>query len=80
MSKRQEKIQANIVRQQEFLNERRITQLGMLQRAYDVGMKLYEDNKDKLSPEEIEQIEAMKLDQLAALEKVKSEINQDPQT
>ena len=57
MSKRQEKIQANIKRQQDFIAARRQQQLVMLEQAYQIGLKLYEENKDKLSAEEIEQIE-----------------------
>lgn len=83
MSKRQEKIERRKAEQQEFLSARRIQQLGMLQRAYDVGLKLYEDNKDRLTPEEIEQIEKMKAEQLSAIEKVRAELgelNPNPQT
>ena len=73
MSKRQEKIQANIKRQQDFIAARRQQQLVMLEQAYQIGLKLYEENKDKLSAEEIEQIEFMKAEQLGAIEKLKLE-------
>ena len=73
MSKIQEKIQANIKRQQDFIAARRQQQLVMLEQAYQIGLKLYEENKDKLSAEEIEQIEFMKAEQLGAIEKLKLE-------
>ena len=60
MSKRQEKIQESIKRQREFISARRQQQLLMLEQAYEVGLSIYEKNKDKLSSEEVEKIEAMK--------------------
>lgn len=75
MSNRQNKIQASIDNQQEFISARRQQQLMMLEQAYETGLKIYEANKDKMSPEEIEQIEKMKAEQLELLEKVKNEIH-----
>jgi hypothetical protein len=73
MSKRQEKIAERIKEQQEFIAARRNQQLMMLEQAYEAGLRIYEENKDKLSPEEIENIEAMKADQLEMLEKLRLE-------
>jgi hypothetical protein len=75
MSNRQNKIQASIDNQQEFISASRQQQLMMLEQAYETGLKIYEANKDKMSPEEIEQIEKMKAEQLELLEKVKNEIH-----
>ena len=50
----------------------------MLEQAYLVGLKMYEDNKDKLSPEDIQKLEAMKADQLATLERLRDEFNPQP--
>lgn len=80
MSKRQEKIQESIERQREFISARRQQQLLMLEQAYKVGLNIYETNKDKLSPEEIEKIEAMKVEQIAAIEKLKLEAYPPAQT
>jgi hypothetical protein len=77
LSKRKDKIEAARVEQTAFLKVRKIKQYSMLEQAYKVGLKLYEDNKDKLNSAEIEQIEKMKTEQLATLEKLKNEINQD---
>lgn len=77
MSKRQDKIEERRKEQQEFLNARKVQQVAMLEQAYQIGAHLYESNKDKLSPEEIEQIEGMKAEQLATIEKLKNEVNQD---
>ena len=57
MSKRQEKIEARKAEQQAFIAQRRKMQLAIFQANFDVGMKLYEANKDKMSPEEIELVE-----------------------
>jgi hypothetical protein len=80
MSNRQDKIQANIDSQQEFLSARRTQQLIMLEQAYETGLRIYEANKDKMSPEEIQQVEAMKAEQLELLEKVRNDINPSPKT
>jgi hypothetical protein len=80
MSKRQEKIQESIERQKEFISARRQQQLLMLEQAYEVGLSIYEKNKDKLSPEEVEKIEAMKAEQIAAIEKLKLEAYPPAQT
>lgn len=73
MSKRQEKLQATIKRQQDFISARRQQQLIMLEQAYEAGLRLYEENKDKLSPEDVDTIEKMKIDQLDTLEKLRLE-------
>jgi len=80
MSKRQEKIQESIERQREFISARRQQQLLMLEQAYEVGLSIYEKNKDKLSSEEVEKIEAMKAEQIAAIEKLKLEAYPSAQT
>jgi len=80
MSKRQEKIQESIERQREFISARRQQQLLMLEQAYEVGLSIYEKNKDKLSSEEVEKIEAMKAEQIAAIEKLKLEAYPPAQT
>jgi hypothetical protein len=78
VSNRQDKIKANIDSQQEFLSARRTQQLMMLEQAYETGLRIYEANKDKMSPEEIKQIEGMKAEQLELLEKVRNDINPSP--
>jgi len=80
MSNRQEKIQENIERQKEFISARRQQQLFMIEQAYEVGLNIYETNRDKLSPEEIEKIESMKAEQLTAIEKLKLEAYPSAQT
>ena len=79
MSKTQEKRARRKAEQQAFIAERRAQQLAMLEQAYLVGLKIYEDNKDKLSPEDIEAVEKMKEEQLAAIEKLRLEANQNPE-
>lgn len=74
MSKRQDKIEARRKEQHEFLAIRRQKQLAMLEHMFEVGNRLYEENKDKLSAEEVEQIEKMRAEQLASLEKVRGEL------
>ena len=73
MSKRQEKIEARKAEQQAFIAERRKMQLAIFQANFDVGMKLYEANKDKMSPEEIELVEIEIQKNKDLLDKLKNE-------
>ena len=89
MSKTQDKRNARNRERIEFLIARKKLQLGMFEQAVAIGEKLFEDNKDKLSPEEIDQLNAMRdenrqlldqvADQIRALEKERDEANKDPQ-
>ena len=80
MSNRQDKIKESINKQKNFISARRQQQLFMLEHAYEVGLNIYETNKDKLSPEEIQKIESMKAEQLTAIEKLKLEAYPSAQT
>ena len=61
----------------------------MFEQAVAIGEKLFEDNKDKLSTEEVDQLNSMRdenralldqvADQIRALEKERDEANKDPQ-
>lgn len=73
MSKRQEKIEQRRAEQQDFIAQRRKMQLAVFQANFDIGMKLYEDNKDKMSPEEIELIEIEIAKNKELLDKLKVE-------
>ncbi len=60
MSKTQEKRARVKAEQQEFIKQRRLQELKVLEAQFQLGLKLYEENKEKLSAEEIEQMEAEK--------------------
>ena len=60
MSKTQDKRERVKAEQKSFIKQRRLQQLLALEAQFNYGLKLYEDNKDKLSAEEIEQMEAEK--------------------
>ena len=74
MSNRQDKIKQRQSESAEFLIARKKIQLGMFQQAVNVGEHLYEENKDKLSPEEIEQLEAMRAENARLLAEVEAQI------
>jgi len=74
MSKRQDKIEARKEEQKAFIAERRKMQLAVFQANFDIGMKLYEDNKDKMSAEEIELVEVEIKKNRELLDKLKAEI------
>jgi len=73
MSKTQDKRSQRKEEQQAFITARREQQFLMLEQAYEAGLRIYEENKDKLSPEDIVKIEAMKEDQLKTLESLRLE-------
>jgi HAMP domain-containing protein len=75
MSKTQDKKAANIAEAAAFVKERRQIQLAMLKQNFEVGVMLYEQNKDTLSADEIEQLEKMMAEQKAALDKLENELN-----
>lgn len=79
MSKTQEKRAQRKAEQQAFIAARRAQQLAMLEQAYLVGLKIYEDKKSEMSPEEIEIIEKLKAEQLELLEKLRNEANPNPE-
>ena len=57
MSKRQEKIANNIAEQQAFIKERRQLQIAVFESNFNVGLNFYQENKDKMSEDEIKLIE-----------------------
>ena len=79
MSKTQEKRAQRKAEQQAFIAERRKMQLAIFQANFDVGMQLYEANKDKMSPEEIELVEIEIQKNKELLEGLKSEIDKATQ-
>jgi hypothetical protein len=75
MSKRQEKIAQRLSEQQEFLKARKTVQLALFENALEVGLKVYEDNKNRLSEDEIAKIEAQLEENRQLILKLRSEID-----
>jgi hypothetical protein len=75
MSKTQDKRAQRKAEQQAFIAERRKMQLALFKANFDVGMRLYEANKDKMSPEEIALVEEEIKKNRELLEKVEREAN-----
>lgn len=75
MSKTQDKRAERLSEAQAFVIERRKLQLNVLEQNYAIGVKLYQDQKDTLSPSEIEQIEAMMAEQREALDRLHEQVN-----
>ena len=75
MSKTQNKRQERLREAATFVSERRDIRLQILEQNYEIGVKLFLDQKDTLSPEEVEQIETMMAEQRAALDKLHEQIN-----
>jgi cob(I)alamin adenosyltransferase len=72
MSKTSEKRAARIAEAAAFVRQRREMTLEMFERNFEVGIKIYEDNKDKMSPEEIELLEKEIESARAAVEEYKA--------
>lgn len=60
MSKTQDKRERVKSEQKVFIKQRRLQELQVLEAQFAYGLKLYEEGKDKLSAEEIEQMEDSK--------------------
>ena len=73
MSNTQDKREERIREAAAFVAERRKIQLAMLEQNFNIGVQLYENNKDTLSPEEVTQIEALMEDQTSSLERLRLE-------
>jgi cob(I)alamin adenosyltransferase len=58
MSNRQAKVAARQAEQHEFLKERRQLQIAVFESNFNVGLNFYQENKDKMSEEEVALIEA----------------------
>lgn len=74
MSKTKDKREARKKEQNEFLLARRMQQLSFIKQALEIGEKIFNDNKDKLSEDEIAQIEKMRQEQADTVAKVEAEI------
>lgn len=74
MSKRQEKIKQNQEAAAAFVSARREVQLAIFESNFKVGLQLLEENRDKLSEEELATIEAQIKDIEGVIEKLRSEI------
>lgn len=57
MSKRQEKKETNQAAAEAFVKERRAVQIAIFEQNFETGLRVYQDNKDKLSPEQVVEIE-----------------------
>ena len=75
MSKTQDKRKARIQEAANFVAERRKIQLAMLEQNYEMGVRLFESQKEKLSPEEVTQIEAMMVEQRKSLDELHKQAN-----
>lgn len=78
MSKTQEKRARRIAEQQEFLRARKTIQLAMFEQALEAGLAVYENNKEKLSAEDIAKIEAQLEENRQLIDRLRREI--DPPT
>lgn len=75
MSKTKEKRSRRNLERLEFLLKRRQMQLDMFEQAVAVGIHLYEENKDKLPAEDIEQLEALRKQNEAYLDQAREEVS-----
>jgi len=72
VSKTQEKKAARLAEAAEFVKERRVRNLEIFESNFEVGLKIYEQNKDKMSPEEIAHIEEEIIRQKDLIEEYKA--------
>lgn len=75
MSKTQDKRAQRKAEQQEFLRSRKALQLAMFEQALEAGLRIYESNKDKLSSEDINKIEAQLEENRQLVDRLRREID-----
>ena len=75
MSRRKEKMAQRLAAQQEFLMARKSVQLALFEQALEVGLKVYADNKDRLSAEDIAKIEEQLAENRRLIEKLRNELD-----
>lgn len=74
MSNRQEKLKRNQEEAAQFVSARREVQLAIFENNFKVGLQMIEDNRDKLSEEELATLEGQIKEIEAVLEQLRSEI------
>jgi hypothetical protein len=72
MSKTQEKRAARLAESEEFIKERRKSQIAIFEANFKAGLSIYEANKDKLTLEQIAEMEAEIESNLNYIEEYKS--------
>lgn len=75
MSNRQEKLERNRQEAKRFVDARRELQLKVFEANFQVGLELFENTKDKMSPEEIALVEAEIEKNRALIDEIKSQID-----
>lgn len=75
MSKTQDKRAQRKAEQQAFLRERREMQLNMFEQAFNTGLRIFEENREKLSSEEIEVIEKDIEENRALIDRLRRELD-----
>lgn len=75
MSKTQDKRAARIAETKAFVKERREVQLKVFESNFEAGLELFNNNKEKMTPEEISMIEAEIEQNRQIIENIKKEWN-----
>jgi hypothetical protein len=75
MSKRQEKIERRKKERDAFMAARRTMQIAQWENNLEIGERIYEENKDKLSPEEVQILDGHIKENRELLVKLKDELN-----
>lgn len=73
MSKTSEKRAARIADAKAFVKERRELQIAIFESNFNVGLQMYEDQKEKMSPEEVVLLEAQIEENRQLITKLKEE-------
>lgn len=75
MSNRQDKLERNRREAKRFVDARRELQIKVFEANFQVGLQLFENTKDQMSPEEIELVEREIEKNRALLDELKSQID-----
>jgi hypothetical protein len=80
MSKTQEKRAARKAEQQAFIRARREMQIAQWENNLEIGERIYSENKEKLSQEEIEILDKQLTQNRELLAKLKDDLDSLPKT
>ena len=74
MSKTQDKKAARIAEAAAFVKQRRVNNLEMFEQSFEAGLRIFEERKESIPPEEVEMLEKQKEETIKLIADMKAEL------
>ena len=74
MSKTQDKKAARIAEAAAFVKQRRVNNLEMFEQSFETGLRIFEERKESIPPEEVEMLEKQKEETIKLIADMKAEL------